>query len=1266
MYLEEYTSRRCQGCINPAGISLNLIYHSSENSKGFFSQLFTVPPKLEFGLPTQFSCSMDTFLFLSNSLNIDGVSYKSKCLQLNLGMFPFQNLENVMHIFEECSIKQYCKNTDFTNTTNLIIRSYFPQSISQVDMGYFMKLLPASSTDNSAFVATFSKENLEIAAKLFNVQIVIFDTEINTVASINGNELSASFVMELHGKYLSEVTLTMQQTSSWNGAPIVLQGRFLDAVNNIPTKLEDYIAEHLRSLYTRSLVRVRNSETVYNKSLSQQITAIENYNKINDSKASTDALYQATSERLYNQQNVIRNISDELADANEEIQELQSMINNVCMIRKCEEICVPHEECSTCQLNVDTLIQGRCRVPCTKTVTVKEVKEYVAVSRWQYIRSPRCGIRISCFLIICAGSISCGYRSVCVRLTNIEPVFEYRTVTVNDYCDKQCPANLIQAPVRAQCCAPVGCAERMQDYACANSNEQCRSTRNVIYESLSNEQAGAAELLQRLDEENEKEATMKLQLAQLTIRKNSLDRRVAESEERLSDADMAVELASDMYEKIHNATNLDQLERLQVTEDNTTKKIKVSSVLFNTTIISESPTVLVLNVSGQIPHLGYNFTHEVIVDFNRLDMSLREAAVEITDDSIIGGGYRSKRSTRYKHQTEENNNELQFQARCTDLKNLIEYIKTINHSIAALENVTTNSINNVVKGRENLTNLITEYTELYTKAYSIETGKINEVFNNTINITDNEKIEGSLSNEELQNLNLMREYLDASGDIDATTANIMFTTWQSKMEMLHNETSSAAGHECSGFSDCLQEITVVLEDILLDTPLEISNKLLQQFSVASEDLLALALLQNGSLQLAIQKSNNFFNIISDTDLNVYWCATPPVITEQPVLGINPRENTTAKLSCKVISDKYTTYKWKKNGNELPNQKNSTFVLKNAQLRDSGNYTCEITNHVGTVKSTIATVDVQQFPWFFLLPENVDVYNGDVNGARFTSNATGWPYPGFRWYFKSKDSKNFTQIPDEDQNEYFISNPQPQHEGSYYCEAFNEQGNNKSNIVNLTILDIAPLQLSQSFSVNFTSVMLSDGSGSGYQSAYSGDSILEASGSGSGRSETSGSFDNSVTDKPNKEDISEQSLNISNSLQPITDTIFAGLVERTIISATDFISNTLENISVSNMGNNLSLTFTIFSKKLNYPNRPSSDEFVQLASQARIDWFTVTENVKKMLTQTSIVVTYGDLIYNSEPNSTIIWSPHYTCPLGKQISSSNNFLCGKLLCRQFHV
>ena len=64
-----------------------------------------------------------------------------------------------------------------------------------------------------------------------------------------------------------------------------------------------------------------------------------------------------------------------------------------------------------------------------------------------------------------------------------------------------------------------------------------------------------------------------------------MDRRIAESQESLADANMGVKLASNKYEEIHNATNHDQLARLQATENNPMRNIQVSSVLFSTTVI---------------------------------------------------------------------------------------------------------------------------------------------------------------------------------------------------------------------------------------------------------------------------------------------------------------------------------------------------------------------------------------------------------------------------------------------------------------------------------------------------------------------------------------------------------------------------------------------------------------------------------------------------------------------------------------------------------
>ena len=1223
-------------------------------------------------------------MFLNDSLDIEAVSYKSNCLDINLGLFPFQNLENVVHIFEECNINHYCNDMNFTNAINLIIKSYFPELISQADMGYFMKLIPATSSDDPVLAATFSKENHEVIAELFNVQISLFDTMVNTMVSINGDKLSASFEMELYSKYHSEIELTMKQTFFWNGASILVQGRFLDVTNNIPSMLENYITEHLRTLYTSSVVRVKNAQAVYNKSLSQQASATENHNKVTNSKSLTDALFQITSENLNDQENVINSISDELAEANEEVKRLQGMMNSVCQIQKCKEICVPHEECSTCVRTVNGAIQGICKIS-RKIPMIITIVRYLTFFRFEFRWKKVCGSKS-----ICIKWKICIRLSICTRLPAICLVKYKRHVFFPTIVNKDiilhipCALVVVEAPLTAQCCAQVGCKKHMQDYTCANNNKQCHVIRGKIYEKLSNEQLAAAALLQKSDKENEKQASLKLKLAQLTVRKNSMDKRFAESQKSLSDANMAVELASATYNKIRNITNLDQLEKLRIAKKNSTSLqfdgVKISSVLFSTTIVSESPTVLTLNVTGNIQHIGYNFSQKVTVDFDRLEMSLRRAAREITENSIINDlDHHSKRSLRYRHQTsEEGDNFLLFQTRCTNLQNLVEYIKIINQSLETLENVTTTSINNAAKGREKLNSLIVEYATIYGKPISIDSEKIKEAFNNTINITANEEIEGTLSDEESQNLNLMKEYLNASADIDESIDQSMFTTWQNKMEQLHNRTSSAAGHKCDGFSDCLQEVSLVLEDILLDTPLFISNKLLQQLAVASQDLLELALTENGSLQLAIQKPKSFFYLINNTELNEYWCAAPPIIIKQPALELTPHESTTAILSCEALSNKYTSYKWKKNGNELPNQKSSTLVLKNVQFHDSGNYACEITNQVGTVKSTISSVEVQQFPRFFLQPENVDVYIGDVDGARFTSNATGWPYPGFRWYFRYKNGKNFTLIADEVGNEYVILSPQPQNEGSYYCEAFNEQGSIKSNIVNLTVLGASVLQLSQSFSVSFTSIVLSDGSGSGNQSIYSGNSLLETSGSskfdssGSGKIDSSDSIykpnysiDNSgsgITDNSNIEDISGSgiSANISTELNQSKIDVFANLAKMTIISATDFISNTLENISVSDMEENmLSLTFTVYSNKLSYPNN-SSDDFIQASAKARVEWFRVIEKVEEILTKASIVISFKDIIYNSEPNSTIIWSPQYTCPPGKQISSSNNFLCSKLI------
>ena len=101
-------------------------------------------------------------------------------------------------------------------------------------------------------------------------------------------------------------------------------------------------------------------------------------------------------------------------------------------------------------------------------------------------------------------------------------------------------------------------------------------------------------------------------------------------------------------------------------------------------------------------------------------------------------------------------------------------------------------------------------------------------------------------------------------------------------------------------------------------------------------------------------------------LSNYWCTDPPKIIVQTVKHINPRENTTIELSCEVKVDDYITYvSMEERFCSITNKKRSTLVLANVKLSDSGNYTCIFTNWVSIVTSTDASVEVQQFPSFFL-------------------------------------------------------------------------------------------------------------------------------------------------------------------------------------------------------------------------------------------------------------------------------------------------------------
>ena len=1058
---------RCHGCPNPMGTALKLVHHIDSASTGLFSTLLIVPPKEEFGLRTQFSCPMDGFMFINDDHNMEAISLVSSCLGLRLGSFPIVGLETHMYIFDDCIISPFCSYLSPTDS-QILVWSTFPSSMSILRLGYFMQLLPVSNTNRTGLVATFSKESNLLNVHIFNIKVSLFDITFETAATIKQKHLKFINTANLFNRYPAELTGTIQQTSDWENSQIEIYGEFLDVSNNIPKLLCNQINTYIEIVYNRSQSRVRNAQLVYERAKAQHAIA-ERVNQEREVAMNESLrLVQQAENELATIKGTKDSISVELETSNEEIKNLIDEIDDLCTIMDCPEVCISELVCEDCQRNATALIQGTCTVACSRAVNVTVLVGYRDTYIWTWVPFRNCAGYCICYFaeFVCFTGTRCFIDYRCTSVPYREAITEIREMVVPSVCERPCSEVAVQAPVTTRCCANKGCARRENDTLCIRQNLECQANRTAKYQNLAEEQLSAAVLLQSLDEARGRERATRLRLMRHNVRYNLTKNQFYESNEILSEASETLEITRESFEAVKLENQLNLLEKIRNSTgcgDTMLSYIDIMSVTFNATIITQSPMILPVTIMMSILSRNRTVSETILVDFNRFQMSLQQAAVIITENVILNQRFLSKRHSRNAVNISEVEEVYRhFQNRCTDIDNVLSYLKELNESMSIIASTATSSMKSVDDNTNEIVDLVEISSFAFNKTMNID-------FENVEDITSS--IDDSLnrindSDEASELLKLMQEYLLSGQELGSNLGGKAFQSWQAKMEYLHNETSSAAGFPCLGFSNCLQEITDFINELIMAFPLNDFTDF-PALDDAAKDLLDLALLQNYSITSAVGNTQKIYELASHPVLYNYWCAGPPKITVQPQQRITARENTTVELTCEVEVEEHTTFQWQKDCIQIPNQRNRMLVLPNVMLSDSGNYTCVVTNQVSSVTSINSSVEVQQFPSFFLQPENVDEYIGNWNGAIFRSNATGFPYPGFRWYFQRKGTSGFIQIPGEDQNELHIRPPFPKDEGSYYCEAFNEQGVLRSEIVKLTVLDSTVVQLAQTVHLNLT-------------------------------------------------------------------------------------------------------------------------------------------------------------------------------------------------------
>jgi len=1146
-----------------------------------------------------------------------GVQLRSQCVDVNIGMFQFNGIQLIHTLSVVGNVDDYdyiCVSDDLINDdTRVYLQSKFSSSSDSLQLGYFMTVRPDDGLN--VMSTSFFRNNIMYAGKINQVDFMLFGTQFTNEVNIDQDGLTFSASCNVFETYPVQLTGTANQDSEWNGLPIEITGQFLMGETNIPYLLQyeihqyvSFIAERARLSEQSAAMSLQRARAQFELVNNAYQIRLQDYESIcSEYTNAMSELENATNEQTAAQQAV------DLAE--NVLQEAQTRFNNLCEIQVCNDICIPGMVCEECTATVSSTIQGTCSAPCQLTETVNRFVGVRAYSCWRWINQLQCVYLCYCpSWSICVAGRACRYVSVCARTTCYEDVYEAVAVTYTGTCVTQCDSGIMSTDVVEQCCTLSDCSSQVPDSNCIRMNSECQMARDIAYAQLQRSESSLYEPLERLDTARQRTSRAQINVVRLRSEKSIAEQLLNQSRTAYTAAQESVDFTEMVYQYLLEQIN-QSLILANVLDEMSGHIVQVDSVQFTVTVITESPTSIPVTVGYSFPLLGTTHTEEIILDFEYIETSLMQRAIDLTNGAF------NLLSRRRKRQTEDNTitgqreitrTAMYYGEKCTSIRNLHDYMNELVISLKTIANVSEASQDAVMENVMVLGNLSAD--SMNDNASSpVNFTYLEMEFNVTVNMTEMSGNDASAITNLLDDLQALTLQLAAS------IGENSFAEWQAKMEDLHNQTGSAGGEACFGFSDCLVTVGEITGSLLRLTPIPEAAILLADLQEAESDLLDLAIQTNLTIDEAISRTDKILMVLEELLQLNYWCASVPNITVQPEERIATPENNTVVITCEADSMAPVNYKWKKGSTNVPGANSSILVLQDIKFADAENYTCTATNHIGSVTSTNSSVEVQELPAYFLQPTHQDIYLRDQNGAQFKCNATGFPYPGFRWYRRLHNETEFTVIPDEDENEYTIPNTAPEHEGVYYCEAYNEQGAVQSRQVNLTVLRTSIAQLARYFTLNITTI--------------TNDSIDDIVEEASNLTLGSG-----MNDSP-------QDVLIQHFITVINDSI-------------DMQQATIEDVTITEVDDtSLSITFGLFSYNISYTEE-NGNNLLLLGPQARNEWGIVFNELLGLIRNEDVIISDGIAAYQILPSSLQMGDIQFACPPGSAIYEDNQFLCGE--------
>lgn len=1188
----------------PSGIGLKLSYRTL-STKGFYFSFFQLPYDTN-------HCPVDVFINLDTSRNMNGFSYYSNCLELLYDSLVLGKLENRFYI--PMSTDTLCVDpqsfTDYfssPSTYGLFIQSSLFPDLSYYQLNPILKLYPG--TNNVAVTMAISSIMEEKFATLHSVEVTVLDGSLVTSITLHNNEVSFKgytviFNNELYYAHLLGMTST---DKSWEDMVLSLEGWFPKETGRFSTLIEKTVHRYLEQISRKVAMRIETADD-------QFASASEAFSTAQEQVESAETAYEGAvrslkdlllkleeAELLFNQtQEILNNATGDLQMAEKAL--------DFCTLETCSKVCVP-----TARPTIERQRNYRtetftCPRICTKVVN-NTVPYYVLTYAWAFFS----GCRI--YFTPCYYNYYHSYLGVCQRFLCLSRCQRYsylkrflrRVSNIVHYpCNKSCTARYFVGFVEKTVIVNDPCGKMVPEAACAERNDRCSKERQTALNLIEQKRKGLTAPLQ-----NNNVARRFLAMARNEVTKQEL--LVESMEDNLEIAKAAHRRSKQrrnstmmMHQTIKNSDQTGYKVYRLTQRYSIESLFNLSSVSFSVTH-SPSSTPFIFPIT--ISYMSAGNQHYLTTTYHfKTAFQSQESLLTSTIVENLLGGISVRRRQAEVNEIDDDFGENQFQIRCVYLESLntfmstlydtlqlsnddkIESDRTLNASLLAIK-----QLNSTL----NSSNLSFNYTTLQNS------------FN--ISVEEIENIEPQVEEETENELDLVLEIIESLYELVGNYAHERETEiiiqWQSKMDFSFQEGLTLASSKCFGLKDCILVLGTEIESMLNFAPELYTNDIEALLPNATETLLLLS--ANNSISLS-----NFFkyllpmqNIIESMNKSGYWCAQPPSFNELPLTDTNVSVGGLLTLNCHASSLLPLSYHWKKEGVAIRGATNNTLNIYNMQVFDEGNYSCEATNAVKTVKSTNSSVHTFELPQFYLTPVSIVTYIGNVNGALFTCNATARPDPGWLWLYKKTVDEDWTEIQGEDTNELYISQPVKKNEGWYKCVAFNYHGNLSSEAVFLRLVKATTRV--NSFPVRF---------------------LIESA----------------VGEEPGI--VKREALSINNA-------ILNYLQEKLSVN-TSLVSNLM--VSTTNNGTMYKVSFLLVAQNTTDKNTGmnSLSAIAESLAIARTDLLMNRDSIESDFKRNQTIVTYGGTQYMPVLSSFTVQNEQILCPAGQQLHS-NSFVCSKI-------